>query len=115
MLRVGARLIGQCQVDKVDHANANRPLTDSERALARWMLEHGSDGRAARSAYLLSGLEVYGLAGDAPATSPGIEDVRPFVTGESTRCLTTACSRWRPGVVASCGQTGAAADAASFG
>jgi hypothetical protein len=31
---------------------------------------------------LLSGLEVYGLVGDAPTTLPRIEDLRPFATGE---------------------------------
>lgn len=31
---------------------------------------------------LLSGVEVYGIAGDAPTTLPRIEDLRPFATGE---------------------------------
>lgn len=31
---------------------------------------------------LLSGIEVYGLAGDAPATLPRIEELRSFATGE---------------------------------
>ena len=129
------------QTDKVDHAHVNRPLTDAEHALARWMLENGSDEARAflpqlelaevtpwkcpcgcaslnfqikghpeaapgvhilgdflvgegdvvsgafifESGGLLSGLEVYGLAGDAPTTLPRIEALRPFGSGEQTR------------------------------
>ena len=120
------------------HPQVNRPLADSERALARWMLENGThearaflpqlelaevtpwkcpcgcasfnfqikghpeappgvhvlgdfligDGDCLSGVFifesggLLSGLEVYGLAGDAPTTLPRIEDLRPFATGE---------------------------------
>jgi hypothetical protein len=112
----------------------NRPLTDTERGLARWMLEHGAadakqylvqlevaevtpwrcrcgcasiqfeikgyakaspgvhalgdfvmgegDEQSAAFIYsdggLLSGIEVYGLAGDAPRVLPRPEDLRVF-------------------------------------
>ena len=118
-------------------ALVNRPLTEPERDLARWMLENGTvDARVFltqlefaevtpwkcpcgcasfnfqimgqpeappgvhilgdflvghgdrlsgafiyESGGLLSGLEVYGLAGDAPTALPSIEDLRPFVCG----------------------------------
>lgn len=112
----------------------NRPLTDAERQLARWMLENGTpeakqylgqlelaevtpwkcpcgcasinfqikghpeappgvhilgdflvgEGENQSGAFiyssegLLSGLEVYGLAGDAPRTLPRPEELRPL-------------------------------------
>jgi hypothetical protein len=112
----------------------NRPLTEAERYLARWMLEHGapeakeylaqldlaevtpwkcpcgcasinfqiqghaeappgvnilgdflifeSDGQSGAFIYasggLLSGIEVYGLSGDAPPLLPRVEDLHPF-------------------------------------
>jgi len=40
--------------------------------------EHMSGAFIFESGGLLSGLEVYGLAGDAPAVLPSIEDLRPF-------------------------------------
>jgi hypothetical protein len=119
--------------------NTNRPLTDAERHLARWLLEHGTSdaptflrqlddaevtawrcecgcasinfqitGRAIappgvhilsdyvfdaeedlsgififESGGLLSGLEVYGLAGNAPKCLPAPEQLRPFEQGHS--------------------------------
>jgi hypothetical protein len=122
----------------------NRSLTDAERQLARWMLEHGASdakqylvqlesaevtpwrcqcgcasiqfqiqGHAKAppgahvlgdflmgegdhqsgafiysSAGLLSGIEIYGLAGDAPRVLPQPEDLRAFeVTGTENRTL----------------------------
>ena len=112
----------------------NRPLTEAEFRLARWMLEHGTPDAPAflpqleqvevtpwrcpcgcasinfhvkgqpeappgvhilgdfligvgdsqsgafifESGGLLSGLEVYGFAGEAPKVLPSIEDLRPF-------------------------------------
>ena len=114
-----------------------RPLTDAERALARWMLEHGTSeappflsqleladatdwkckcGCASfnfqirgespappgvhilgdflfgadsepsgvfifESGGILSGVEVYGLAGDAPKLLPRPHELRPFTEG----------------------------------
>ena len=40
--------------------------------------EHMSGAFIFESGGLLSGLEVYGLAGDAPTVLPSIEDLRPF-------------------------------------
>jgi len=118
----------------MEDKNSNRPLTDEERHLARWMLEHGTpeakkflsqlesaevtawrcpcgcasinfqimghpeappgvhilgdflvgEGNALSGIFvfesggLLSGLEVYGLAGDAPTVLPGPEELRPI-------------------------------------
>jgi hypothetical protein len=118
----------------------NRPLTEAERHLARWLLEHGTrealtflrqlddaevtawrcecgcasinfqiKGHAIappgvhilsdhvfgadadlsgififESGGLLSGLEVYGLAGDAPKCLPTPELLRPFEQGTTT-------------------------------
>jgi hypothetical protein len=117
----------------------NRPLTDHERRLVRWMLEHGnpeaagflpqlelaevtpwkcpcgcpsitfrirgrpkappgvhpigdfvfgeSDKPSGIFVYekdgILSGLEVYGLAGGAPKTLPELEELRPFSASEN--------------------------------
>lgn len=118
-------------------AQMNRPLSEAERVLARWMLENGTDEAQAflpqlelaevtpwkcpcgcasfnfqikgqpeappgthilgdflvgegdrlsgafifESGGLLSGLEVYGLAGDAPTVLPNPEDLRTFESG----------------------------------
>jgi hypothetical protein len=118
-------------------AQDNRPLTEAEHRLARWMLENGTrealafmpqlelvevtpwkcpcgcasinfqikgqpeappgvhilgdfllgEGDRISGAFifesggLLRGLEVYGLAGDAPTVLPGVEDLRPFESG----------------------------------
>jgi hypothetical protein len=117
-----------------DTTAGNRPLTEAERRLARWMLEQGTPeakdflpqldlaevtpwrcpcgcasinfkikGRPEappgvhiladfvfggsddlcgvflfESAGILKGLEVYGLAGDAPRSLPSVESLRPF-------------------------------------
>jgi hypothetical protein len=119
----------------------NRPLTDAERDLARWMLEHGTEearqyldqlklaevtpwrcrcgcasinfqikGHAEAppgaeilgefllndgdhqsgifiysSGGLLKGIDVYGLAGDAPSVLPRPENLSPFKPGNPLR------------------------------
>ena len=121
-------------------SEGNRPLTDHERRLARWMLEHGdpeaaeflpqlelaevtswkcpcgcasinfqirgrpeappgvhalahfvfgeSDKLSGIFVYechgILSGLEVYGLPGDAPKSLPEPEELRPFPPNDNS-------------------------------
>jgi len=135
--RVSRSLI-LCLVRRMDSASSNRPLSDEERHLIRWMLEHGEPdardylaqleraevepwrcacGCASLSlsipglpeptgglrplgqfvfgseadlsgifvyeqSNILSGVEVYGLASDAPSWLPSPESLRPFPNPE---------------------------------